>query len=631
MRPPSGGVYLMGVEVPTQLKGDSVHTNVLFFQDLKLSISEWVPFGQNAITTFNDSIDSLKGIKSSLLTGIVDEEPDTSKFEIEPRFTRVFLKDFDLYNWVKFKASIEYPEEVEQVEEIATHVDKSGFVNYGLTVEQVKDKTSGFSLDDISYMLADLVEDTSIMIEALLTQFQRRALRSVYGKTPIRPKFTVAMTSALTPVKSTASGYHDREDQENEINQIVGVAYEFFDLPPSEKVILGTNGMIFISSRPEHFSNVLNFYSFVKSLQMFESVFFSRLRQMWDVVKDIRMAILSIEQEEALGEMQQELSELSSDIVLIEELAKFMQTSALDASRIWNQNSDGLDMENRALAQRLGIEREIVVIREKIEDMTLVSGGLVDEISGLRDMLNTLAEKRMREVSKLMADNVQQGADAQLMLAASAKSSRYSGAALKILSAISAGALGMKISDLVMKGLDEWNYARDEPIKILGTDNFYGGYLQVIVGFSLWFILALVFFRLIKASSAKMKKEKLAKDYVLHLRIPIDVRSTPEKIKAYLADKQITFHNVELVGHRISWYHKQERDDDKIFYTMTMGFDAKEGHLYYIHANTDDKKGDAFFTTEWVQKELLDADLISKADDRHIRERMGLPAGGGGW
>jgi hypothetical protein len=621
----------MGLEVTGEPPKGSTHKNILFFKDLKLNISEWVPFGQNAISTFNDSIDSRKGIKSSLLTGTVDEEPNTSKFEIEPRFTRVYLKEFDQYNWAKFKAFVEYPEEVEQIEELATHVDKAGFVHYGLVLEEVEGKVIKFSLDEVSYIIADLIEDTSIMIDALLTQFQRRALRSIYGHTPFRPKFIVAMTSELMPEQPMASGYHDREAQENEINQIVGVAYDFFDLPPREKVILGTNGLIFISSRPEHYYNVLNFYSFVKSLGMFESIFFARLRQMWDIVKDVRKAILSIEQEEAVGVMQQELSELSSDIVLVEELAKFMMSSAVDAKRIWKMNSTGLDTENRALAERLGIERELIVIAQKIEDMTLVSSGLVDEIKGLRDMLSTLAEKRMREVSKLMADNVQQGSDAQLMLAASAKSSRYSGAALKILSSISAGALGMKISDLLMKGLDEWNYARDEPIKILGSDNFFGGYLQVLVGFSLWIAFTLLFFYLIKASSAKMKKEKLEKDYVLQLRIPVDVRSTPDRIREYLAEKKITFHNVELTGHRVSWYHKQPKEEDEIFYTLTMAFDASQGHIYYMHANTEDKKGDAAFTTDWIQKEMVSSGLISKKDDAHIRSRLGLPKGGGGW
>jgi hypothetical protein len=630
-KPPHWGVSFMGEENPAQPSSDSVHKNVLFFRDLKLSISEWVPFGQNAISTFNDSIDSLKGVKSSLLTGTVDEEPDTSNFEIEPKFTRVHLEDFDMYNWIKFKAFVEYPEEVEQIEEIATHVDKAGFVNYSLSLEEVEGKTSKFSLDETSYILADLIEDTSVMIEALLTQFQRRGLRSIYGRTPFRPKFTVAITSALLPEQPNAKGYHDREDQENEINQVIGMAYKFFDMPPTDKVILGTNGLIFITSRPEHYYELLNFYSFVRSLQIFQSIFFSRLRQMWDTVKDVRKSILHLKKEEDLVVMEQDLSELSSNIVLIEELSNIMAVSSSDMKKIWASNSGSLDIDNKRLAEKFGIDREIVVIAEKIQDMSGVAGGLVDEIGGLRDMVQTLAEKRMREVSKLMADNVQQGSEAQLALAAGAKASRYSGAALKILSAISAGALGMKISDLVMKALDEWNDAKAEPIEILGSASFSGGYLQVIVGMTLWFSMAFFFFKLIKASSAKMKEEKLAKDYVLNLRIPIDVRSSPEEIKAFLAQKHITYHNVEITGHRVSWYHNQEREDDKIFYTVTLCFDARDGHLHYIHANTEDKKGDAFYTTEWVQSELLSSGLITKEQDEHIRRRMGLPVGGGGW
>jgi hypothetical protein len=615
--------------IPTYRFADS--KNVLRFRDVNLSISEWMPFGQNAITTFNESVDSLKGIKSSLLTGTVDEEPDTSKFEIVPKFTRVYIQDFDMYNWIRFKALIEYPEQVEQVEEIATYVDKAGFINYGLTIDEVGGKPAPFSLDAISHILADLVEDTSVMMEALLTQFQRRSLRSIYGTSAFRPKFVVAMTSALLPEETSAEDYHDREKKQNEINQIVGTSYDFFDLPPTEKVIVGKIGMILISSRPEHFSQVVTFYSRVRSLLMFEGIFFTRLRQMWDMVKEIRKSILGIQKEEVMAILEKDLSELSSDIVLIDELAKFMKLSSEDMQVIWADNSPGLDISNKTLADRLGIKREIVIVGEKIDDLTLVSKGLVDEISGLRDMLNTLAEKRMREVSKLMADNVQQGADAQLALAATAKASRYSGAALKVLSAISAGALGLKLSDLMMKALDDWNSQQNPPHEIWGSTEFWGGYLQVIVGVTLWALFALIFFRLIKASSNKMKREKLAKDYVLNLRIPIDVRSSPEKIKSFLSEKQVTYHNVEVTGHRVSWYHRQKRDGDEIFYTLTMGFDARKGHIHYLHANTDDKKGDAFYTVDWVQKELIESGLISKKDDEHIRYRMGLPVEGGGW
>lgn len=50
----------------------STQKNVLFFRDLNLSVSEWVPFGQNAISTLNGILDSVRGVRDSLLTGKVD-------------------------------------------------------------------------------------------------------------------------------------------------------------------------------------------------------------------------------------------------------------------------------------------------------------------------------------------------------------------------------------------------------------------------------------------------------------------------------------------------------------------------------------------------------------------------------
>ena len=51
---------------------------------------------------------------------------------------------------------------------------------------------------------------------------------------------------------------------------------------------------------------------------------------------------------------------------------------------------------------------------------------------------------------------------------------------LKILSTISSGYLGMRISDLVMKGLDEINETYWGETEILGTSKFYGGYNAII-------------------------------------------------------------------------------------------------------------------------------------------------------
>lgn len=126
-----------------------------------------------------------------------------------------------------------------------------------------------------------------------------------------------------------------------------------------------------------------------------------------------------------------------------------------------------------------------------------------------------------------------------------------------------------------------------------------------------------------------MKEKKLAKDFVLQLRIPVDIRSSPKKIKKYVDSKDLMFHNIELTGHRVSWYHKQKKGEDKIFYTITLGFDAQLGHIHYIHLNTEDKKGDAKFTTNFILKELSDAGLINKKQEAHIRSRMGFSTRGG--
>ncbi len=159
--------------------------------------------------------------------------------------------------------------------------------------------------------------------------------------------------------------------------------------------------------------------------------------------------------------------------------------------------------------------------------------------------------------------------------------------------------------------------------------HFYGGYLQVIVGFTIWIICTIFFFRLIKITGAKMKEQKLAGDYTLNLRIPIDKRSTPENIKKYIDSKQVVFHNVEPTSQRTSWYHKEPKGDDKIFYTLSMCYDMKLGHIYYIHASTEDKKGDAYFTTDFLFNDLNKHDLLTLKEEKYIRKRLGFETSGG--
>jgi hypothetical protein len=480
-------------------------------------------------------------------------------------------------------------------------------------------------LDAVSAVLADLVEDTSMMMEALLTQFQRRCLTLVHGagSTDQRSKYIVAISSGLVPYEEVAMKYQDGKGRQNEIDQLVGTSYEYLDLPQEEMLILGTYGMIYVTKDPHKVPKVLTLYSCIRSLQMFQSIFDGRLRYLWDVIKDTREVVLRLSAGEGIGIIEQRLSQLSADIVLIDEICAYMGAGAKMMAEIWARNKSSPDAMNQNLVNVLDIDRELDVMQGTIADMVMVSKALVDEIQGIRDLLSTMAEKRMRDMNRLLTDNVQQGAEAQQIMLANVRESRYGSAALKILSALSAGYLGMKISDTVMEVLDNEGFT--PPI----FDTYSGSFFHLTVGFALWFIMAIAFFNLIKKGTAMVKQQKLAKQFNLNIRFPIEKRVPQEAIRSYVGHKDIIFYNVELTGHRIGWHHREARGDHKIRWVVTLCYDPKNGILHYVHASTEDRKGDAQYSTDVILRDLATGGVLTDEQMREINNLMGTPLKGG--
>nr|MDO8082970.1 hypothetical protein [Candidatus Freyarchaeota archaeon] len=114
--------------------------------DVKLVMSEWIPFGHNHIIAFNEQLDSVKKVKGSLLTDMIDKSPETSTFKTPPVLTEVDVINFDIDEFVNFKAKICYPEAVEQEEEFAVHVDSSGRVIYGVEMVKIGGKKNSYPL-----------------------------------------------------------------------------------------------------------------------------------------------------------------------------------------------------------------------------------------------------------------------------------------------------------------------------------------------------------------------------------------------------------------------------------------------------------------------------------------------------
>ncbi len=61
----------------------------IFLKDLKVYISEYIPFGSNHIIAFNDELDCQKEVKDGLMTSFVDMEPAKATFRVDQELTKV--------------------------------------------------------------------------------------------------------------------------------------------------------------------------------------------------------------------------------------------------------------------------------------------------------------------------------------------------------------------------------------------------------------------------------------------------------------------------------------------------------------------------------------------------------------
>jgi len=108
------------------------------------------------------------------------------------------------------EAEINYPEDddIVQVENFGIHFSKEGTVVYGMMVESIQASLghNGLSVDLLCRVLADVHQDSSEIVDSLLSSYQRKLLDMVYlGDHLSRDKFNVIMCDRARP---TAGGHY---------------------------------------------------------------------------------------------------------------------------------------------------------------------------------------------------------------------------------------------------------------------------------------------------------------------------------------------------------------------------------------------------------------------------------------
>lgn len=137
-------------------------------------------------------------------------------------------------------------EGIRQVEDLGVHFGSSGSVLYGLRVEAIgKRLADDISLDLLSRMLVDIMQDSTVMLNDVLTANQRRLLDNVYrGDADNRSKFNLIYAEKADPVLK-AEMYFDHGEYENELKQVLGDIWGSYDIgEKGDVLVIGSSGLL---------------------------------------------------------------------------------------------------------------------------------------------------------------------------------------------------------------------------------------------------------------------------------------------------------------------------------------------------------------------------------------------------
>ena len=378
-------------------------SEIIFVKNPKIFVVEWLPFDSNQLRELNKKMDIEKGFHKTLLTGLIDESPDVPIFRSRGAHTKVFVEDYELDSYVNMQAMIDLPEEegIVQIEEMAILVSRIGFVVYSLELKEINQQNTFMSLDKLTRVIADLSQDSSVVIDSLLTEFQRNFIDIIFGNPIHRPKIICIVGEDIKPRHDDINDYYDGEDFEIELAQVLGEGHKAFQ-EGRNLHFKGERGTIaIVEDFGEEHEYEIVFWGIQHAINSFVDSFMSRIWELYDQARHIKELIdeAVTGNTDALNQVQEEISILTSIISLIGQIQEFLKNSSSDLLEIYNSN------EKTHLNNFYEIENLLKSAYRRTVESEKILDGLQTEMEGLRNYISTLSELQMRRMSKVMTKN----------------------------------------------------------------------------------------------------------------------------------------------------------------------------------------------------------------------------------
>uniref|UniRef100_K3WIM0 Uncharacterized protein n=1 Tax=Globisporangium ultimum (strain ATCC 200006 / CBS 805.95 / DAOM BR144) TaxID=431595 RepID=K3WIM0_GLOUD len=303
--------------------------------DVYALVGEWVPFGSNQIVALNERIGALDRCQGGILTSIVDAAPTDTQFHVPLGQTQVRILDFDFVRFINFEAESHFPETsgIVQIEHFGMHMNCDGSLIYGMKVEAIMDRRGDdISIDHLSRLLVDVHQDSSLLVNDLLSRYQVSLLEMLYlGDSFHRNKYNCVLAKQMRP-QLPAKAYVENPLYANELAQVLGDVYASHDITSEGDVlVVGRAGCLFSGPNIFKYESICTSYVALVCRDMFIKNFFARTFVLDATLKEIRRLIHKVHREPATAlQVREKLAVVSKDTILLAETLEYLLDSLED-------------------------------------------------------------------------------------------------------------------------------------------------------------------------------------------------------------------------------------------------------------------------------------------------------------
>jgi WD repeat-containing protein 35 len=571
---------------------------VITLNSVSIIVAEYIPFGANQIVQLNNNVGSTERCQGGFISPAVDENSADTQIQMSPELTSVDILDYTLTNHINFEAEINFEndgDDVVQVETFGVSVNAEGTCFYGLQVEAVMDRIKdNISLDHLSRLLVDVQQDSSAIVDAIISQYQRELMQLVFlGDAENRNKVNLLIANEITP-HLTAEEYMDKGEYENELKQVIGDTKAAYDISEHDTLIFGAYGLLVAGPNSRHHEPLLCAYLQFITIDIFLQNFFARIWILNDDLLTTNKIILDGDKDpRALNRIRYRICKLAKDIIMLEEILGYM----LEALEIIEIPPEPPEQAGRSLYERLEIAGMRNQLVRRAMDLKKNISGNHRFLDVLREMSSAVSESKMFLLNESVDLNTKRMCQLQ-------DATERSAGSLMMIQSIFSGILAFDILDRLTG--NNWDVSNSAWFK-----SFYQSVVQDTV--ALWFLISMFLWLCLWAwLQNRTNRTHFIKQGLTIVRLKVNRKIFIPKLQQFLRTK-------------IHSYEDRSYDDNndivKITYTdnlkndwggskplVTFEYDERNSFLFTITVqyNRREAKKALVFNAEELRDKIMD-------------------------